>query len=227
MHIKDNKNGKQVIFSFSKICWASKVSLLAIENDCVARSYRFSVPLTCTRAIIRQKVYSGCRFGVWVCMKMCKNACVWLRARACVRAWVPSLCAYVRVINMCVQTLWGAIYRENAFLCESVCVCVCVCMRACAHARTRVCACARMYAHVYAPVSARMNLLFYSCARCHTCVLPLHFPWQSNSVNHSSKSQQNDNWKLFRILACCCFCSQPDDWVSQCCPMHLQTSWWQ
>ena len=57
-HIKDNKNGKQVNFSFSKIWWASKVSLLAIRNDCVARSYRFSVPLTCTRAIIRQKVYS-------------------------------------------------------------------------------------------------------------------------------------------------------------------------
>ena len=57
MHIKDKKNGKQVNFSFSKIWWASKVSLLAIENDCVARSYRFSVPLTCTRAIIRQKVY--------------------------------------------------------------------------------------------------------------------------------------------------------------------------
>ena len=56
-HIKDNKNGKQVNFSFSKIWWASKVSLLAIRNDCVARSYRFSVPLTCTRAIIRQKVY--------------------------------------------------------------------------------------------------------------------------------------------------------------------------
>ena len=51
------KNGKQVNFSFRKIWWASKVSLLAIENDCVARSYRFSVPLTCTRAIIRQKVY--------------------------------------------------------------------------------------------------------------------------------------------------------------------------
>ena len=59
MHIKDKKNGKQVSFSFSKIWWASKVSLLAIENDCVARSYRFSVPLTCTRAIIRQKVYFG------------------------------------------------------------------------------------------------------------------------------------------------------------------------
>ena len=58
MHIKDKKNGQQVNFSFSKIWWASKVSLLAIENDCVARSYRFSVPLTCTRAIIRQKVYS-------------------------------------------------------------------------------------------------------------------------------------------------------------------------
>ena len=57
MHIKGSKNGKQVKFSFSKIWWASKVSLLAIENDCVARSYRFSVPLTCTRAIIRQKVY--------------------------------------------------------------------------------------------------------------------------------------------------------------------------
>ena len=57
MHIKDEKNGKQVNFSFSKIWWASKVSLLAIENDCVARSCRFSVPLTCTRAIIRQKVY--------------------------------------------------------------------------------------------------------------------------------------------------------------------------
>ena len=55
-HIKDNKNGKQVNFSFSKIWWASKVSLLAIGNDCVVRSYRFSVPLTCTRAIIRQKV---------------------------------------------------------------------------------------------------------------------------------------------------------------------------
>ena len=57
-HIKDNKNGKQVNFSFSKIWWAPKVSLLAIRNDCVVRSYRFSVPLTCTRAIIRQKVYS-------------------------------------------------------------------------------------------------------------------------------------------------------------------------
>ena len=57
MHIKDQKNGQQVNFSFGKIWWASKVSLLAIENDCVARSYRFSVPLTCTRAIIRQKVY--------------------------------------------------------------------------------------------------------------------------------------------------------------------------
>ena len=56
-HIKDNKNGKQLNFSFSKIWWASKDSLLAIGNDCVARSYRFSVPLTCTRAIIRQKVY--------------------------------------------------------------------------------------------------------------------------------------------------------------------------
>ena len=56
-HIKDNKNGKQVNFSFSKIWWASKVYLLAIRNDCVARSYRFSVPLTCTRATIRQKVY--------------------------------------------------------------------------------------------------------------------------------------------------------------------------
>ena len=56
-HIKDNKNGKQVNFSFSKMWWASKVSLLAIRNDCVVRSYRFSVPLTCTRAIIRQKVY--------------------------------------------------------------------------------------------------------------------------------------------------------------------------
>ena len=60
-HIKDNKNGKQVNFSFSNIWWASKVSLLAIRNDCVARSYRFSVPLTCTRAIIRQKVYLGRR----------------------------------------------------------------------------------------------------------------------------------------------------------------------
>ena len=58
-HIKDNKNGKQLNFSFSKIWWASKYSLLAIGNDCVARSYRFSVPLTCTRAIIRQKVYSA------------------------------------------------------------------------------------------------------------------------------------------------------------------------
>ena len=57
-HIKDNKNGKQVNFSFSKVWWASKVSLFAIRNDCVARSDRFSVPLTCTRAIIRQKVYS-------------------------------------------------------------------------------------------------------------------------------------------------------------------------
>ena len=56
-HIKDTKNGKQVNFSFSKSWWASKVSLLAVRNDCVARSYRFSVPLTCTRAIIRQKVY--------------------------------------------------------------------------------------------------------------------------------------------------------------------------
>ena len=56
-HIKDNKNGKQLNFSFSKISWASKDSLLAIGNDCVARSYRFSVPLTCTRTIIRQKVY--------------------------------------------------------------------------------------------------------------------------------------------------------------------------
>ena len=56
--IKDNKNGKKVNFSFSKIWWASKVSLVAIRNDCVVRSYRFSVPLTCTRAIIRQKVYS-------------------------------------------------------------------------------------------------------------------------------------------------------------------------
>ena len=61
-HIKDNKNGKQVNFSFSKIWWASKVSLLAIRNDCVVRSYRFSVPLTCTRAIIRQKVYFTCIF---------------------------------------------------------------------------------------------------------------------------------------------------------------------
>ena len=61
-HIKDNKNGEQVNFSFSKIWWASKVSLLAIRNDCVARSYRFSVPLTCTRAIIRQKVY--CNFAL-------------------------------------------------------------------------------------------------------------------------------------------------------------------
>ena len=58
-HIKDHKNGKQLNFSFSKIWWASKDSLLAIGNDCVARSYRISVPLTCTRAIIRQKVYSG------------------------------------------------------------------------------------------------------------------------------------------------------------------------
>ena len=57
MHIKDKKNGQQANFSFSKIWWASKVSLLAIENDCVARSYQFYVPLTCTRAIIRQKVY--------------------------------------------------------------------------------------------------------------------------------------------------------------------------
>ena len=70
-HIKDKKNGKQVNFIFSKICWASKVSLLAIENDCVARSYRFSVPLTCTRAIIRQKVY-------WTCVKF------WLYSQASV-----------------------------------------------------------------------------------------------------------------------------------------------
>ena len=49
-HIKDKKNGKQLNFSFSKIWWALKDSLLAIGNDCVARSYRFSVPLTCTRA---------------------------------------------------------------------------------------------------------------------------------------------------------------------------------
>ena len=55
-HIKDNKNGKEVNFSFSKIWWTSKVSSLAIGNDCVACSYRFSVPLTCTWAIIRQKV---------------------------------------------------------------------------------------------------------------------------------------------------------------------------
>ena len=37
------------------------VSLLAIGNDCVARSYRFYVLLTCTRAIIRQKVYCKSR----------------------------------------------------------------------------------------------------------------------------------------------------------------------
>ena len=30
----------------------SKVSFLAIGNDCVARRYRFSVPLTYTRAIM-------------------------------------------------------------------------------------------------------------------------------------------------------------------------------
>ena len=65
-HIKDNKNGKQLNFSFSKISWASKDSLLAIGNDCVAPSYRFSVPLTCTRAIIRQKVYLGTRKQVSV-----------------------------------------------------------------------------------------------------------------------------------------------------------------
>ena len=58
-HIKDNKNGKQVNFSFSKILWTSKVPLLAIENDCVAHSYQFSLLLTCTRAIIRQKIYSS------------------------------------------------------------------------------------------------------------------------------------------------------------------------
>ena len=56
-HVKDNKNGKQVNFSFSKIWWASKVFLLTIGNDCVARSYRFSVPFACTMAKIRQKVY--------------------------------------------------------------------------------------------------------------------------------------------------------------------------
>ena len=55
--IKDNKNGKQINFSLSKIWWTSKVSLLAIENDCFARSYRFSVPLSCTRATIRQTVF--------------------------------------------------------------------------------------------------------------------------------------------------------------------------
>ena len=65
-HIKGNKNGKQLNFSFSKIWWTSKYSLLAIGNDCVARSYRFSVPLTCTRAIIRQKVYwTLCTGAVW------------------------------------------------------------------------------------------------------------------------------------------------------------------
>ena len=48
---KVKRTTKQVNFSCSKIWWASKVSLLAIENDCVARSYRFSVPITCTRAI--------------------------------------------------------------------------------------------------------------------------------------------------------------------------------
>ena len=56
-YIKDNKNGKQLNFSCRKIWWASKDFLLATGNDCVARSYWFSVPLTCTRAIIRQKVY--------------------------------------------------------------------------------------------------------------------------------------------------------------------------
>ena len=35
----------------------SKVLLIAIENDCAARSYRFWGPFTCTPAIIRQKVY--------------------------------------------------------------------------------------------------------------------------------------------------------------------------
>ena len=54
---RDNKNGKPVKFRFSKIRWTSKVSLLANGNDGVARNYRFSVPLTCIRAIIRQKVY--------------------------------------------------------------------------------------------------------------------------------------------------------------------------
>ena len=64
-HNKDNKNGKQLNISFSKIWWVLNDSLLdlAIGNDCVARSYRFSVPLTCTRAIIRQKVYSCTLFS--------------------------------------------------------------------------------------------------------------------------------------------------------------------
>ena len=77
---KKNKNGKPVNFSFRKIWWASKVSLLAIRNDCVARSYRFSVPVTCTRAIIRQKVCCWL-CGCWCCSFLChcfsffKNVC--------------------------------------------------------------------------------------------------------------------------------------------------------
>ena len=43
-HIRDNKNGKPVNFTFSKIWWVSKVSLLSSRNDCVARRNRFSVP---------------------------------------------------------------------------------------------------------------------------------------------------------------------------------------
>ena len=44
-HIKDNKNGKQVSFNLSETGQTSKVFLLPFGNDCVACSYRFSVPL--------------------------------------------------------------------------------------------------------------------------------------------------------------------------------------
>ena len=50
------RRAKKVNFNFSKVWWTSKVFLLLTGNDPVARSYRFSVLLTCTRAKIRQKV---------------------------------------------------------------------------------------------------------------------------------------------------------------------------
>ena len=97
-HIKDNTNDKQVTFSFSKIWWTSKVSLLAIGNDCVARSYRLYVPLTCTRAKIRQKVYCGIIRGLEI--GLLTNITVW------------SLLKVAFKTDLLVKTVWKIQWRS-------------------------------------------------------------------------------------------------------------------
>ena len=124
---------------------------------------------------------------LWVCVRVCVCACLWVPAYECLRM---CRCVWVRVrVRACVWAcVWGPVYvhvcvsacmcvcelvYEGLRMCTCVCACACVCIpRVCVNFHSLTCPCVvDPRALAYGPVDHHAKCVYFCTDLPHKCLV--------------------------------------------------------